>query len=109
MTQTQFLDFVYSKIKPGMEVKKPRKRSKIIDVTASGNIYYLIGTSNKKAVTTGDLIAVYQALAAGSLTNRTIGEISGKARPCNATTIKWILRQLDLATEGPSGIWQPNW
>lgn len=109
MTEAQFLDHVYSIVKPGMEVRKPNKLSKIMNITDTGNIYYLIGSSNKKAVTREDLVAVYRALAAGTLTNKVIRDISGTARPCNATTIQWILRELKLATQGSEGAWQRTW
>jgi hypothetical protein len=109
MTEAQFLSRVYSTVKAGMEIRKPHKLSKILNVTDTGNIYYLIGTSNKKAVTRADLVSVYQALTAGNLTNTTIRVISGKNKPCNATTIQWILRELNLAIEGPDGVWHPSW
>lgn len=109
MTLAQFLDRIYGGVRPGMEVHKPNKTSKILNVTESGSIYYLIGTKNKKAVTRDDLTAVYAALAVGQLTNATIRFIAGTARPCNVTTIKWMLNELKLATERPDGTWQRRW
>ena len=109
MTLEQFLDRVYSGVRPGMEVQKPRKLSRILSVTESGNIYYLIGDSNKKAVTPADLAAIYEALADGLLTKAKIREIAGAPRPCHVTTIHWMLRKLQLATEQPDGSWRRTW
>lgn len=109
MTEVQFLDKIYTSVKPGMVVRKPNKLSKIIKVTEQGNIYYLIGTENSKAVTKNDLVAVYRALNDGTLTNKTIRDISGSARPCNATTLQWILREFNLAKESSNGIWHRTW
>ncbi len=109
MTEQQFLDLVYSNVKIGMSIQKPQKISKILNITAEGHIYYLIGNSNKKAVTRNDLIAVYQLLNVGSLTDKDIKEISGKARPCNTTTMHWILQEFNLATRLDNGNWACHW
>ena len=109
MTEARFLYQVYSCVTPGMPVIKPKKVSTILNVTESGNIYYRIGTDNMKAITRSDLVAVYAALSAGTLTNQALRRISGSARPCNTTTLQWLLRTTDLANEGIDGAWQKNW
>lgn len=109
MTCNEFLERIYSQVRPGMKVSKPRSVSRIIDISQKGNIYYSIGIKSKKAVTRGDLITIYNALVAGNLTNQTIEEMSGAARPCNVTTIKWIIKELNLATEQPGGTWHRTW
>ncbi|NHQ59583.1 hypothetical protein G9409_03100 [Chlorobium sp. BLA1] len=109
MTEYDFIEVIYSGIKPGMEVRKPNKISKILEVTQDRKIYYLIGTKNKKAVTLEDLQEIYRNLVSGSLTNKKIVEISGDSRPCNTTTVKWILENFKLAYQAANGQWKPNW
>jgi len=108
MTEQEFLQVIYSGIKPGMDVQKPNKLSRILDVTQAGNIYYLIGEQNKKAVTKKDLREVYRHLSDGNLTNRKISEISGSSRPCNNSTVKWILSRFNLAEKDAKGNWHPT-
>jgi hypothetical protein len=109
MTEQEFLKFIYSSIHPGMEVRKPKKISRILDVTPDGKIYYLIGTQNKKAVTRDDLCKIYRLLSKGGLSNNKIAEISGTSRPCNNTTVKWILTHFGLARQDVLGYWQATW
>jgi hypothetical protein len=109
MTLEQFLERIYGGARPGVEVHKPNKTSRIVNVTESGSIYYLIGTKHKKAVRRVELVAVYGALIDGTLTNRKIVEIAGSARPCNVTTIQWMLREFRLAAERADGAWQRGW
>ena len=109
MEQGEFLHRIYSKVKPGVLIQKPRKMSKVLTVTPNGHIYYLIGASRRKAVTRHDLIAVYHALAENRLTNATIKGIAGRSRPCNVTTVQWILRECGLATPIPDGTWRRTW
>lgn len=96
MTQHQFLDYIYAIVKPGMEVVKPRKISEILKVTDQGDIFYRIGQNNHKAVTRTDLINLYQALRKGELTDKVIRAIAGPSRPCNKTTIDWLVVKLNL-------------
>jgi len=109
MNEAEFLERIYSGVKPGMVVQKPKKQSRITKVTETGSIYYLIGSSNEKAVTRADLVAVYRELASGTLTNKVIKAISGTARPCNVTTIHWLLHELHLASQSPDGEWRRAW
>jgi hypothetical protein len=108
MSQEEFLEAIYDYIKIGMEVRKPNKISKILDVTPQGHIYYLIGSQNKKAVTKNELIQVYNELNSGYLSMKKLRSIVTKSKPCNVTTIKWILSSLDLAYANGKD-WKRTW
>ena len=63
----------------------------------------------EKAVTRDHLAAVYDALTRGRVTRRELYQLVGSARPCNVTTITWMLREFGLASEDPDGVWRAAW
>ena len=97
MNETTFLEMIYGSIDVGMIIKKPKKDSVILAITEGGHIYYQIGANNKKAVTKDELSQTHQALTAGVLSRKQLKNIIGTAKPCNATTIKWLLIHSGLA------------
>ena len=103
MNETKFLEIIYGSINVGSVIKKPRKDSVILNITEDGNIYYRIGVNNQKAVTKSELYQTYKALGTGLLSSAHLYEIVTSAKPCNVTTIKWLLTHSGLARENADG------
>ena len=103
MNETKFLEIIYGAIEVGMIIKKPKKDSVILNITEDGNIYYQIGVNNQKAVTKCELSQTYKVLRKGLLSRSQLYEIVGSSKPCNATTIKWLLTHSDLVRENAAG------
>ncbi len=103
INETKFLEIVYGSIKVGMVIKKPKKDSVILKITEGGNIYYQIGVSNQKAVTKKELSQTYKALRKGLLSRSHLYKIVTPAKPCNVTTIKWLLTNSGLVKENADG------
>ncbi len=109
MVREEFLKLIYQNIHVDMIIQKPRKVSRILEITNSGSIYYLIGDANRKAVTRHQLGQVYDELSLRPLTTKRIHEIVTKSNPCNVTTIKWLLKTCALAFEDENRCWQRSW
>lgn len=103
MNESKFIEIIYGSIEVGTVIKKPKKDSAILNITENGNIYYRIGDSNQKAVTKNELSKTYKVLSEGSLSNSHLYEIVTSAKPCNATTIKWLLTHSGLVKESADG------
>lgn len=103
MNESKFIEIIYGSIEVGMVIKKPKKDSVILNITESGNIYYRIGVSNQKAVTKNELSQTYKVIRKGLLSRSKLYEIVTSAKPCNATTIKWLLTHSGLAKENDVG------
>lgn len=98
ITEEHYLNYVYGSLKVGMVIEKPRKLSQILRITSNGDIYYRIGTVHEKSITKTDFIKIYEALRSGTLTESRIKEIAGTSKPCNKTTIEWLVKELKLAS-----------
>lgn len=109
MNKIIFLETIYSSIKVGDFIQKPTKVTEILDITESGHIYYRIGKKNRKAVTKSELIKVFEILTKRDITNSDIRDIATKAKPCNVTSIKWLLTNSGLVIEQSKGVFRKNW
>ncbi|MDE0284096.1 MAG: hypothetical protein OXN26_06030 [Gammaproteobacteria bacterium] len=103
MNESEFIEIIYGSIEVGMVIRKPNQDSVILNITENGNIYYRIGESNRKAVTKNELSKTYKLLSEGALSSSHLYEIVTTAKPCNATTIKWLLKHSGLARENDNG------
>lgn len=103
MNESEFIEIIYRSIEVGMVIKKPKKNSVILNITENGNIYYRIGIRNQKSVTKNELSQTYKILIKGLLSSSHLYEIVTSAKPCNATTIKWLLTHSGLARENDAG------
>ena len=109
MNLLKFLDRIYNSIKVGDLIQKPRKVSEILNITDGGHIYYRIGEKNKKAVTKQELSQTFKILQNRDLTNVDIRKITTKAKPCNVTSIKWLLTNSGLVVEKSTGVFSKTW
>ena len=106
MRSSEFLDEIYGSIEVGTKIRKPKKMSEVLRITENGHIYYRIGSANQKAVTRKELLAVFGVLdAEGFVSKAQIREIATRAKPCNVTTIEWLLLNAGVAKqEEPGGM-----
>ncbi|WP_423908773.1 hypothetical protein [Candidatus Spongiihabitans sp.] len=109
MNATKFIKRIYESISIGTVIRKPKKDSVVLDIKENGNIYYRIGVSNKKFVTKNELSQTYEILRKGHLSNAHLYEIVTSSKPCNATTIKWLLEHSGLAKETADGTFAKRW
>lgn len=109
MNVESFLERVYDSIEVGMMIKKPTKQSEILDIRDNGNIYYRIGATNKKAVTKSELARAFEILKKRKLENSDIAEIATSSKPCNITSIRWLLTNSGLVEETTSGTFTRTW
>ena len=109
MNQDEFLEAIYDSIEIGNVIHKPRKQSEVLNIKENGNIYYRIGKSNEKAVTKRELSETYKILRKGGLTNSHLNEIVTTSKPCNVTTIKWLLIHSGVARENNDGTFAKRW
>ncbi|WP_206745096.1 hypothetical protein, partial [Vibrio vulnificus] len=97
MTLEIFLASIYDQISVGMKIDKPKVISEILEIYSNGNIYYRVGAKNKKFVSRSELSALFDLLDSGNtVTSKHIRSIIPSSKPCNATTIKWLLKRSDL-------------
>ena len=109
MNENQYLQVIYGSIKVGMRVPKPRKTSEILNIKENGNIYYRIGNANEKAVTKTELSQTYGILKKRRLSNSHLNDIATSSKPCNVTTIKWLLTHSGVAIENADGTFSKAW
>lgn len=109
MDESQFLMVIYDSIEVGTKIRKPRKISEVLRITENGNIYYRIGENNQKAVTKVELVKTYKVLKKGKLSNSDLSKIVTKSKPCNVTTIKWLLIHANIAMENTDGTFTNCW
>lgn len=109
MNEIIFLYEIYNSIKVGAMIQKPTKESEILDISENGNIYYRIGKINKKFVSKKELIESFQILQHRDLNNLDIKKIVPSSKPCNATSIKWLLTNSGLVVEKSKGLYVKNW
>ena len=109
MTEDEFLASIYASISVGDSIEKPRSTSEVLDIAENGDISYQIGVKNKKAVTRCELRATYRALRIGALRNYQLNQITTSAKPCNVTTIKWLITIAGLARENVDKTYTRLW
>ena len=104
-----FIESIYDSIEVGTMIQKPTKQSEILDIRKNGNIYYRIGSDNKKAVTKCELVKAFDILQIRELQTSDIAEIATSAKPCNVTSIKWLLTNSGLVEETANGTFKRKW
>lgn len=109
MNTELFLDSIYKSIKVGGMIQKPTKQSEILEIHKNGNIYYRIGTTNKKAVTKSELVKTFEILQKRELLTTDIAKIATSSKPCNVTSIKWLLTNSGLVKESSNGSYTKKW
>lgn len=109
MTESEFVSKIYTVIRVGDPIPKPRATSEVLDIKENGNIYYRVGKSNKKYVSTRELVVVYAVLSCGELSIKAIRNVIPKSKPCNSTTIQWLLTHAGLAKRNQHGSFSKNW
>ncbi|MCL1050354.1 hypothetical protein L2755_12045 [Shewanella abyssi] len=102
-----FVSTIYDAIQVGDIIHKPRVTSVILDIYENGNIYFRVGESNKKFVSTRELVDVYAVLSASELCIKEICNIA--SAPCNSTTIQWLLTHAELAKRSQHGSLSKSW
>ncbi len=109
MTKQAFFDVIYNKLRPGMNILVPKRVSAIEQISETGDIIYCLNRSYRKSLSRDELSRVYDELESGDLTTNKLRKIVTTSRPCNVSTIKWILRKFELATETDRNVWHKNW
>lgn len=109
MKLEEFLDTIYNRITPGMQILVPKRVSRILEVSDEGDIHYLLRESYKKTVYRDELIDVHRQLMKGKLTQSQLRAITTSSRTSNVSTIKWLLSICRLAEESDNEVWEPTW
>ncbi|MEZ9198534.1 hypothetical protein [Shewanella sp. 10N.286.54.B9] len=109
MTENEFISTIYAGINVGDIIKKPKVTSEILAMMQNGNIYYRIGERNKKFVSKNELVDIYAVLRTGELSTKVIRSIVPKSKPCNSTTIQWLITHTGLAKRNLHGNFAKNW
>ncbi len=103
MNESDFLSRVYGSISAGDIIKKPKVTARLIAIKKNNDIVYSVGKNQRKSVTEAELKIVYNILKDRKLTTADIRKIVPSSRPCNSTTIKWLLTHSKLASITPDG------
>ena len=109
MKAEEFLRAIYNSIEVGAMIQKPTKQSEILEICENGNIYYRIGKKNKKAVTRSELAKVFEILQRRELLASDISEIATSAKPCNVTSIKWLITNAGVVAKTPENTFKRKW
>lgn len=109
MNVNKLIKRIYDSISVDTTILKPQKNSVVLCIKENGNIYYRIGVSNKKFVTKNELSQTYEILRKGQLSNAHLYKIVPSSKPCNATTIKFLLKHSGLAKEIADGKLAKQW
>jgi hypothetical protein len=109
MTENEFIDSIYRQLRPGMDIVKPRKTTKLLRITHDRKIYYRIGENNEKYVSEEMLRKCYRRLSSrNGLSSSEISDVAGANSPCNKTTIEWILKMGNFAALNGK-VWLRQW
>ncbi|MBW8186192.1 hypothetical protein [Shewanella nanhaiensis] len=109
MTESEFVSAVFENIRVGDPVKKPRSTSEILAIKYQEKIYYRIGKSNKKFVSKEELTEVFAVISSGEISIKAIRKIIPDSKPCNSTTIQWLLTNAKLANRSSKGSFTKSW
>jgi hypothetical protein len=109
MTESEFVSTIFKAIKVGDLIKKPRVTSVILAIEDSEKIFYRVGKTNMKFVSSKELVDVYAVLSSGELSIKAIRNIIPKSKPCNSTTIQWLLTHAELANRNQGGGFTKSW
>lgn len=109
MTESEFVSTIFNSIKVGDLIEKPRVTSEILAIEGSEKIFYRVGETNKKFVSKRELVDVYAVLFNGELSIKAIRNIIPKSKPCNSTTIQWLLTHAEIAKRNHHGCFSKAW